>query len=105
MPQVIPSKIAGIFKYPEAKPIMKNLPAGAELLAEREPTNAYDHNAIALYVEYMTAQDSGPNTPSVGVKQKVKCGYLPKELAAQLKTTPIIKVEKGFAFDTITVTI
>lgn len=107
MSETIATKIAGIFKYPEAKAPMKLMAAGSEIFAELEPTNAYDPNAIALYLKWMETSNTGgsiDNAPTVeAVEVKVKCGYIPKDHAARLKGKKIISVKRGLAFDSITV--
>lgn len=100
MSETIVTKIAGIFKYPEAKMPMKTMGHGADLIAEPEPTNAYDQNAIALYVPDMTPDANGNIQLSAKI---IKCGYIPKEHAARLKGRKILRVTRGLSFDAITV--
>ena len=92
----ITSKIAGIFKYPEAKILNKNAIAGSTLKFDREPTNPFDPNAIAL---------SLPNIDASGLMLGwVRCGYIPKVVAAQLAGVEIERVVKGIAWDEIIIT-
>lgn len=95
----ITSSIAGVFQYPNAKELMKAMPAGAYYHFEAEPLNVYDVNAIALFVYLNSGAQGLPNEPPI------KCGYIPKVLAAQLKAANIESVEKGTEkFDQIIVT-
>ena len=58
---------------------------------EREPTNPYDPNAIALSVKAGDAP--------------VRCGYIPAKIAAQLVDVEIESVVKGATWDEIVITI
>jgi hypothetical protein len=90
------TKIAGIFKYPEAKEVNKKTIAGTPLKFDREPTNPYDANAIAL---------SLPNVDDSGLMLGwVRCGYIPKVEAAKLVGVEIESVVKGAAWDEIIIT-
>lgn len=91
MPQIIPTRIAGAFNYPEGKLPLKAMKPGDKFIAMREPDNAYDPNAIALYVPIIgpsISSDMGNGerieTPDI-VQRKVKVGYLPKLQAIFLK--------------------
>ena len=108
MPQIIPSKIAGIFMYPEAKPVMKGMANDCALSFEREPSNPHDANAIALYAEWAesrTGQDGSINAnPNPPVMKKIKIGYIPKDQAAMMKTKKIISVNRSaVGFDKINI--
>lgn len=99
MPYEITTKIAGIFKYPEAKEPMKEM--RNSLVFEREPSNPYDANAIALYITSFTRTNGGNEEKLI----RQKCGYIPKEHAAQLRDRKIVAVRRGVAFDQIIVTV
>ena len=83
----IQAKIAGVFKYPDAKPMMKEMAHGAAYMWQAEPENQFDPNAIALFV-------GGQDAP-------IKCGYIPKAIAATMKADEIQSILKGAAFDEI----
>ena len=102
MPETIATKIAGIFKYPDAKETMKFMAAGDGLHFEAEPSNPYDSNAIALFVKTKKLE-SPPEDLSITDGPTIKCGYIPRDHAAKLKDKKIISVQKGAAFDSITI--
>jgi len=95
MSQPIFTKIAGVFKYPAAKPIMKAMKPGDAYNYAFEPNNPYDPNAIALYAEI---QQAGADPI------QEKCGYVPKPIAAQLKGR-IMKITKANVWDDIMIEI
>lgn len=86
----ITTKIAGVFQYPEAKQPMKALAAGGKYAFEREPTNAYDKNAIAIFA-----------TTPIG---RQKCGYVPRDIAAKLAGKAVMSIVKGDGWDQVIVT-
>ena len=91
MSNIIKTKIAGIFKYPEAKEIMKAMQPGTLFKWQAEPDNPYDPNAIALFV--------------AGAADWVKCGYVPKAVASSLTANRISAIVKGVeSFDAIDIT-
>lgn len=104
MTQLIPSKIAGIFKFPEAKPVMKTMTSGMDMAFKREPENPHDPNAIAIYAVPMKIE-SAPEDINHPFGLPIKCGYVPKEIAAKLKNAEILKIQKGVNFDMVTITI
>jgi HIRAN domain len=91
MPQVLAFKIAGVFKYPLGKPVLNGMKEGDALIAQREPTNAYDPNAIAIYGKQSGVEFE--NDPPV------KLGYVPAALALSLRDKDIKSCKRGNAFD------
>ena len=89
--QKIYAKIAGAFKYPDAKAPMKAMREGDGYQFVREPTNPYDPNAIALSV----MNDGVP----------IRCGYVPARIAATLVNAEIESVVEGSTWDEIIITI
>ena len=89
MSQHIFTKIAGVFKYPAAKPIMKAMKPGDAYNYAFEPSNPYDPNAIALYAE---VEQAG------AAPIQEKCGYIPRVIGAQLKGLAL-KITKGDTVD------
>ena len=85
------AKIAGVFKYPDAKAPMKAMREGDAYFFEREPTNPFDKNAIALSVM------------NEGVP--IRCGYIPAKIAANLIGVEIESVVEGSTWDEIIITI
>jgi hypothetical protein len=85
MSTVLNTKIAWIFKYPEAKEPMKAMQEGDEFTCRAEPDNQYDPNAIALYLG------------------EVKCGYIPRDIAAIMSVDNILMITKGNSFDSIAI--
>lgn len=106
MPQIIPSKIAGIFNYPEAKQAMKVISSGHAMAYEREPNNPHDPNAIALYISNggLPVDLKNPPSPDQPIRN-IKCGYIPRAVAIMLKDKEILEIKKGSAFDMISITI
>lgn len=47
---ILHSLLVGAYHRPPAKQVLAHLPAGAELLLQREPTNPYDAGAIRVLV-------------------------------------------------------
>ena len=91
MSNIIKTKIAGVFKYPDAKPIMKGMQPGTLFKWKAEPDNPYDPNAIELFV--------------AGEHDWVKCGYVPKAVASSLTANRISAIVKGAeSFDAIDIT-
>jgi hypothetical protein len=100
MPRIYP--IVGAFYRPPAKLICESLPVGTPLFLSAEPDNAYDPNAIAVWVL------SEEIPPSAHLKLEVELpnfgldldtflaadqwhlGYVPKELAKLLKQDGIV---------------
>lgn len=80
------TKIAGIFKYPDAKPLMKTMLKGDAFSWKREPENPYDQNAVAVLIG------------------DVKAGYVPRAVAFHIKDATILSITKGIAFDEIIIT-
>lgn len=101
MTQSIPTKIAGIFNYPEGKEPLKATVSGDELILEREPTNAYDPNAIAVYIKQKVI-DLVTNSTT---ENRVKIGYVPRPIAAQIKDATIIHGFKGDSWDSLVITV
>lgn len=86
MPEVR-TKLAGVFSYPAGKQTLKNSLAGDKFIVQREPTNQYDPNAIA-----------------VKSSNGLTLGYVPKTIAADLKDKKITAIEKdSLTFDSIRV--
>ena len=99
------AKIAGVFKYPAAKPAMKTMVKGERFYFEKEPTNPYDPNAIALFVMEADPFNDihNPGNPQVP-RVPIKCGYLPRTLAESLKVRHIVSIVKGDFFDEVVIT-
>lgn len=95
----IETKIAGLWSYPEAKEPMKQKLAGEPYAFQREPENQYDANAIALFERGEITNAAGDK---IGVN--VKCGYVPKSIAAQLQNLEIESIVKGSSFDGLVIT-
>ena len=87
MPE-ISTKIAAIFRYPEGKEIVNSSPHGTAYTFEREPTNAYDKNAIKVFGKRIDGSI-------------IQLGYVPKQIAAQLADKRITGITKGDKFDDI----
>ena len=79
----INTKIAGIFKYPAAKPLMKLMIDGDPYRFVREPENPYDKNAIALFIN------------------DIKVGYVPAKVAIILQNVEIHAIVKNPEWDGI----
>lgn len=94
MPQV---PIVGMRHHRPAKALTDNLPLGTRLILRAEPTNAWDENAIQVLVPTSAIPDDealfGEALSSYGFTLtevlswgEVMLGYVPKELAAVLKS-------------------
>lgn len=99
----IVTKVAAFFKYPMGKPVMKGLKHGDSLILEREPTNAYDPNAIIIRAAPRPEelQNSGDPHPL-----PIQLGYVPAPIAAKIARSRIVGCTKtGPNFDEITIEI
>lgn len=108
----IVTKVAAFFKYPMGKPVMKSLKHGDSIILEREPTNAYDPNAIKIIVEQIIRGavvliENGKETEIVPeTEQFIQIGYVPAPIAAKIAKSRIISCTKtGPNFDEITIEI
>jgi len=91
MPQYI---IVGAKFRPPARALLDTLPRGQELLARREPSNAYDANAIQVIVLATTitptsaiakaCEDYGKSIHEILSSHEWHLGYIPREHAAGL---------------------
>lgn len=88
MTETIHFKLAGVFQYPEGKAALKKLATGESVIAQREPRNPHDPNAVAILANDVS-----------GVA--VKLGYVPHIIALQLKERQILGAHKGFSWDEI----
>jgi HIRAN domain len=91
------SPIVGMFYRPPAKAIVTYLKPGAMLIVRPEPDNPADVNAIAVFIpggeltSQMTAlmsaeiSKSGRDANMECEKELVQLGYIPKEIAADIK--------------------
>jgi hypothetical protein len=78
----ITTKVAAVFNFPMGKNVMKGLVNGDELILRREPTNPHDPNAIMVFA---ASGEEG---------NFVQIGYVPKQFAAKLKNSHLIKAIK-----------
>jgi hypothetical protein len=94
--------IVGAFYRPPASAILSVLPVGTKLTLRAEPTNEYDPNAIAVYIETSEiktivaneaaekllaseALNSGILLDEILSQPEHHLGYIPKALAAKIK--------------------
>lgn len=101
--------IVGAFYRPPAKLILEHLALDTPLYLEAEPTNAYDVNAIAVYlcthdIPAASLKALEPLLPSCGHSvesledmQTIHVGYIPKELAKVLRSRGFITADGVFA--------
>lgn len=95
--QTVP--IVGMFYRPPAKALIAVMSVGTKLTLLAEPDNPYDSNAIAVWLdpsdfsEDVKAQlpsalaDFGFSLDDIMAKPAWHLGYVPKEIAAQLRAT------------------
>lgn len=88
--------IVGAHFRPPAKAILAQLPVGCDLVVTPEPDNAYDSNALAIFVETKSipptvypdlAQEAigyGFSLDEILAKPAWHLGYIPRDLAATL---------------------
>lgn len=89
------TKITAVFNYPDGKAAMKALQVGHEVILVREPSNPYDANAIQVWAR-------SPDYPAVRLGPQL--GYIPKEVAANLKDKTLLGAEKHHsAWDAIVI--
>ena len=89
--------IVGAFYRPPASALLDHLPVGAKLVLRAEPTNAYDANAIAVFVPTSSFPASslatldgalagfGRTLAEVLAESEWHVGYLRREIAAELR--------------------
>lgn len=94
--------IVGAFYRPPAKILLDHLPVGQPLTLSAEPDNQYDPNAVAVWLNAvelpLAAQESLEQVlPQFGfsIDQVLSqgfwhLGYIPKDLAASLKSAGIV---------------
>ena len=99
--------IVGAFYRPPAKLVCELLSVGQELVLYAEPDNEHDTNAVAVWlmtdtIGEATKEALAERLPEHGLtleqflaQPEWHLGYIPKELAAQLKATGT--VEDGLA--------
>lgn len=99
----IVTKVAAFFKYPMGKPVMKALKHGDSIILEREPTNAYDPNAIIIRAAPKAEELQNSSDP---ILRPVQLGYVSAPIAAKIAKSRIIGCKKtGPNFDEITIEI
>ena len=91
--------IVGAFYRPPAKALLDHMPVGAKLILRAEPENPYDSNAIAVWFPQETmiliskpALDEvlagyGTTCHDLALVDETHLGYIPKEMAANLKSS------------------
>jgi hypothetical protein len=94
--EIINSKIAGVFLYPAGKEPLKKLPPGGEIQFEREPSNPHDPNAIALFIS-----NSEIHNQAGGSGDRVRIGYVPRDVAAFLAGRNVSAIAYGEKFGEI----
>lgn len=111
MPTTRTCPLVGAYFRPPAQAILKVLPSGAPLTLEREPSNQYDPNAIAVLVETTAIPESahaaltealatqGREIEAVLAMPRCHLGYVPKEVAATLRGAGLGKAELAFGAD------
>ena len=94
--------IVGAFYRPPAKAILSVLPIGTKLTLRAEPTNEYDPNAIAVYIETSEiktivankkaktllaseALNSGILLDEILSQSEHHLGYIPRTIAVKIK--------------------
>lgn len=94
--------IVGAFFRPPAKLVCNTLPIGQPLVLYAEPDNAFDANAVAVWLITETLGDTVKEAleaalPSSGLTLEQflaqamwHLGYIPKELAARLKAEEVV---------------
>lgn len=94
--------IVGAYFRPPAALVLASLPIGAPLFLSAEPDNAYDANAVAVWVLSETIPpsahanlelklpDFGFTLDSFLAVEQWHLGYMPKEFAARLKAERVI---------------
>lgn len=112
MSEKIVTKIAGVFKYPAGKPVMKALKHGDGLILESEPTNAYDPNAVKVLgrpkpeaAPLLTNDQAPPESAPVDLRP-VHLGYVPAPIAMRIKNRAVLScIKSGPNWDEITIEI
>lgn len=94
--------IVGAYFRPPAQALINVLAVGTPLILAAEPTNDYDPNAVAVWLDSAhISENAHPNLeeilPSLGFsldgilsEQYWHLGYVPKGLAAQLRSAEIV---------------
>lgn len=89
-------KIVGAHFRPPAKAILAALPLGSDLELRPEPTNQYDPNAIAVWVQTssiphtvrddldLRAKGYGYSADEIFAQSEFHLGYIPKEEAKRI---------------------
>lgn len=110
--QEIKAKIAGWFNFPASKEPTKALKPGDALHWRAEPTNKFDPNAIELFVpmaqfavETSKVKDMAAELINHNGSDFIKCGYIPKAIAAGLKANRISAITRGEKFDEIIIVV
>jgi hypothetical protein len=86
--------IVGAKFRPPAKALLDTLATGTELLARREPSNAYDANAIQVIVRSsaiapsdamkLAVEQYGRTMDEIRAAEEWQLGYVPREAAASV---------------------
>lgn len=118
--------LVGTFFRPFGKRLLENLPSGTELTLVPEPSNPYDANAIAVFVDPKAAPDwedlmeesSASGLTEEDWEEPFHIGYVAKTRTAEVRELPPSPVDEaenlgwkgtlGFAPDgkpTITLTV
>ena len=94
--------IVGAFFRPPAKLLLAHLALGVPLLLVAEPDNPYDPNAVAIWlrsadIPVASHESLDEALPQVGLslaqvlsQELWHLGYIPKEMAAELKAAGVI---------------
>jgi hypothetical protein len=97
--------IVGAFYRPPAKALLEVLPIGTQLMLMAEPDNAYDPNAIAVWLNTTDIPEAsfakleellpnyGTDVDTVKASEAHHVGYIPKEMAKSLRDNEVVKVE------------
>jgi hypothetical protein len=94
--------IVGAFFRPPAKTLLDALAVGTPLTLKAEPTNNFDPNAIAVWLrsadipeashDFLEANlpASGHSIEDIMAQEYWHLGYIPKEMAAELKAHYVV---------------
>lgn len=96
--------IIGTFFHPPAKALIEVISIGTPLTIWAEPENAFDANAIAIYLKSSNLSDHaceildreklseyGLNLSDVLSQESWRLGYIPRPIAASLKSSGIVR--------------
>jgi hypothetical protein len=106
--------IVGAFHHPPAKALIEALPIGTPLTLIAEPDNAFDVNAIMVWLKstdipeaaYPMLEESlpafGHSLDTVTNQESWHIGYIPKEMAAKLRAQGVAEQPLEVSFSTST---